>query len=233
MTTSVHEMELPDLNVLGVERDEALAATAAARSTHWLARTPLGYAVTTYDDAVAILRDRRFHSALVMLPQLAGIEIDPLETRRRRSILGMEGDEHARLRRLVAPAFTPGSADKLRPFMRVVIDGLLDDVAPRGRCEFVDDICEPYPIPIICELLGAPKEDWKLFSEWASDIFKIFNQSLMTDMPAIEKATAALDDYVRAMVERRRSQPADDLLSALIAVEEAGDRLSTDELVSL
>ena len=233
MATSVHELELPELDLLGVERFEALAAVAHARSTSWLARGQLGYMVTTYEDSTAILRDRRFHSALVMIPQMQGIEVDPLEGRRRRSILGMEGDEHARLRRLVAPAFTPAAADKLRPFMRQVMNDLLDEVVPRGTCDFVDDVCEPYPIPIICELLGAPKEDWKQFSAWATDIFRIFNQSLMEDLPAIEAATAELDDYVRAMVDRRRHEPADDLLSALIAVEEEGDRLSTDELVSL
>ena len=233
MATSVHELELPELDLLGVERFEALAAVAQARSSSWLARGQLGYMVTTYEDSTAILRDRRFHSALVMIPQMQGIEVDPLEGRRRRSILGMEGDEHARLRRLMAPAFTPAAADKLRPFMRQVMNDLLDEVVPRGSCDFVDDVCEPYPIPIICELLGAPKEDWKQFSAWATDIFRIFNQSLMEDLPAIEAATAELDDYVRAMVERRRHEPADDLLSALIAVEEEGDRLSTDELVSL
>ena len=71
---------------------------------------------------------------------------------------------HTRLRRLVAPAFSPRAADRLRPFMREVIGGLVDNVAAAGRADFAADVCEPYPIPIICELLGAPKEDWQLFS---------------------------------------------------------------------
>ena len=77
----------------------------------------------------------------------------------------MEGEQHSRLRRLVAPAFTPQSADRLRPFMREVMEGLVDTIKARRSCELVTDICEPYPIPIIRELLGAPKEDWKLFSD--------------------------------------------------------------------
>ena len=68
--------------------------------------------------------------------------------------------------------------------MREVIGELIDDVAPRGECDFVADVCEPYPIPIICELLGAPQEDWQLFSEWATDIFRIFNQNLAEDLAA-------------------------------------------------
>jgi cytochrome P450 len=97
----------------------------------------------------------------------------------------------------------------------------------------VHDICEPYPIPIICELLGAPKEDWKRFSDWATDIFRIFNQDLLNDRASIERAGFELEAYVRNLVEERRAQPADDLLSDLIALEEEGDRLSTDELVML
>ena len=85
---------------------------------------------------------------------------------------------HTRLRRLVAPAFSPRAADRLRPFMREVMNALVDPVAPTGRADFAVDICEPYPIPIICELLGAPKEDWQLFSRLASDILEIFNGNL-------------------------------------------------------
>ncbi len=230
---SAYDLELPELETAGLERPEVLAAIRRARAQHWLARTPLGFMLSDYRDAVAVLRDRRFHSALSLIPQMAGLEPDSYMQSRRRSILSMEGDEHARLRRLVAPAFTPVSTDRLRPFMRDVISGLVDDVVAQGRCEFVSDICEPYPIPIICELLGAPKEDWKLFSEWATDIFKIFNQDLAADLPAIERASGELEAYVLAMIEQRRSRPTDDLLSTLIAIEEAGDRLSSDELVML
>lgn len=227
------QLELPAIDIMGAERAEALGQVAAARRQHWLARTPLGYMVTTYEDAVSVLRDKRFHSALSLLPQQAGLESDPYFERRRQSILSLEGDEHARLRRLVAPAFTPASADRLRPFMAEVMGELLDAVAGRGRGDLVSEICEPYPVPVICELLGAPRSDWKLFSAWATDIFRIFNQDLQNDLPAIRRASEELDDYVRALVERRRRQPGHDLLSDLIAMEEAGDRLSTDEVVTL
>ncbi len=231
--TSVHDLELPELELAGVERSEVLDLIRRARARHWLARTPVGFLLSDYRDAVAVLRDRRFHSALSLLPQMAGLEPDTYMQNRRRSILAMEGEEHARLRRLVAPAFTPASTDRLRPFMRQVVSELVDAVVTQGRCEFVSDICEPYPIPIICELLGAPKEDWKLFSAWATDIFRIFNQDLAADLPAIERASGELEAYVNAMIDERRKHPTDDLLSTLITIEEAGDRLSSDELVML
>ncbi|HEX4490565.1 MAG TPA: cytochrome P450 [Acidimicrobiia bacterium] len=228
----VHELDLPLYDAVGVDREQRLALMAAAREESWLARTPIGFALTRYDDAVAILRDRRFHSALSMIPQLQGLEDTYIE-QRRPSILSMEGQPHTRLRRLVAPAFTPMAAERLRPFMREVIATLVDAVQPTGRCDLVADVCEPYPIHVICELLGAPRDDWPRFSQWATDIFRIFNQNLAEDLPAIQRASTELETYVHDLVEQRRRAPGDDLLSALIAAEEAGDRLSTDELVML
>jgi cytochrome P450 len=227
------ELELPFLNTVGLDRLDAIAAVQVAQAQHWLAKTDMGFMVTRLEDVTAILRDKRFHSALSILPQMNGLPESDYADRRRKSILSMEGDEHARLRRLVAPAFTPASANRLRPTMRSVVTGLIDQVSEDGSCEFVSDICEPYPIPIICELLGAPPEDWKLFSSWATDIFRIFNGNLVEDFPLIERASSELTGYVSDMITERRAAPREDLLSDLIAIEEEGDRLSTEEMAML
>ncbi|MGA2836401.1 MAG: cytochrome P450 [Acidimicrobiales bacterium] len=233
MVTSVHELDLPLVDIAGMEREEALAVIADARGRHWLAKTPMGYSISRREDCVSLLRDKRFHNALSLLRQMNGLEPDESEDERRKSILAMEGDDHARLRRLVAPAFTPQAADRLRPSMRTIVGDLVDAFYDTGRCELVADVCEPYPIPIICELLGAPKEDWRRFSAWATDIFRIFNQNLAEDLPLVEAASLALEAYIGDLITERRSSPGDDLLSDLIAVEEAGDRLSNQEMVSL
>ena len=233
MPIPISELDVPEIDTWSLDRDGILAAIAEIRAEHWIARTPLGHILTRHEDSIAILRDRRFHSAISLIPQMQGIDGSVFAEERQPSILAMEGDAHARLRRLVAPAFTPAAADRLRPFMRSVVEELVDAVADAGRCEFVGAIGEPYPIPIICELLGAPRSDWRLFSDWATDIFRIFNGALAEDLPAIQRAGAELQAYVREMIERRRDTPADDLLSTMIALEEAGDRLSTDELVML
>ena len=233
MPQLVSDLELPFLDTVGLERREAIDAVAAAHAVHWLARTELGYSVTRLQDVTAILRDQRFHSALSMIEQAPELQSSGARDRRGESILTMEGEGHARLRRLVAPAFTPASANRLRPTMRRVVGELVARVVDRGECEFVADVCEPYPIPIICELLGAPPEDWELFSGWATDIFRIFNNNLAEDLPLIERAGEDLTAYVSAMITARRADPRDDLLSDLIAIEQEGDRLSTDELAML
>ena len=211
-----------------------LAQLDRHRPEHWLVRNEFGYLLTRYEDCVAVLRDRRFYQAARLLPQLEGVtDPDFLSRNERTSILTAEGDDHSRLRRLVAPAFTPKATDRLRPFMREVVDELVDAVAPSGRCDLAVDVCEPYPIPIICQLLGAPNEDWKRFSLWASDLLRIFNGNLVEDAPLIMKAQDELDEYVGGLIEERRHRPADDLLTALIAAEEDGERLSHDELVMM
>lgn len=234
MAQLVSELDLPFLDTDGLERREAIEAIEAARDQHWLARTELGYSVSRHEDVTAILRDQRFHSALSVIQEAPELQGTPYANRERgESILSMEGERHARLRRLVAPAFTPASANRLRPTMRAVVGELVDRVVDRGECELVEDVCEPYPIPIICELLGAPRQDWKLFSAWATDIFRIFNNNLVEDMPLIAQAGEELTEYVSDMISERRRSPRQDLLSDLIAIEEAGDRLSTEEMAGL
>ncbi len=227
MALPAHTLDLPFLE--GRTTNEAGSLPDDA----WLARNPFGYAVWHYDDAIGILRDKRWHNAAGMLPQLMGITDEAFLSRQSVNILSAEGDVHTRLRRLVAPAFSPRSADRLRPFMREVINGLVDSVAASGRCDFAVDICEPYPIPIICELLGAPKDDWQLFSRWANDILEIFSIDMADKLDLIMTTQDELDAYTRGLIAERRGKPADDLLSELIAQEEAGDRLSTDELVMM
>lgn len=229
---TVTELDVPFYDPSVEDRRSRLGTLAELRRRHWLVRTPMGFGLTRYEDAAALLRDRRFHSALSLLPQLQGLEGNYFQ-QRRQSILSMEGPEHDRLRRLVAPAFSPAAVDRLRPFMRSVVNELVDAVHPLGRCDLVTAVCEPYPIPVICELLGAPRSDWELFSSWATDIFRIFNQDLANDLPRIEKASGELEAYVLSLIEERRRGLKDDLLSRMIEVEEQGDRLTTDELVMM
>ena len=233
MATSVFETDMPTLDLMDVPFDEAQRVMHDLAGQHWLARNPFGFSVLRYDDVAAVLRDKRWHNAAAILPKMMGVTDPKFLERDRVSILSAEGDVHTRLRRLVAPAFSPRAADRLRPFMREVVNNLIDPVAAAGSADIVADICEPYPIPIICELLGAPKSDWQLFSRLAEDVLRIFNGTLEQDLPIIMAAQDELDAYTRELIAERRSKPADDLITALIAAEEAGDKLDNVELVMM
>ncbi|MFV0308976.1 MAG: cytochrome P450 [Desertimonas sp.] len=231
--TAVWDLEgLPVLDAaMASDHEAAGAAVLDAAEQSWIARNLFGFSILRYEDVVAMLRDKRWHSATNRILEMQGVTDPDVLTRRRTSILSAEGDEHTRLRRLVGPAFSPRAADQLRPFMRQVINDLLDPVTPIGRADLAVEVFEPYPIPIICELLGAPKSDWQLFSRWAEDILRIFNGNLGEDLPTISAAQDEMDEYTRGLIADRRSTPLDDLLTNLIAAEEAGDKLTEEELV--
>jgi cytochrome P450 len=229
--TTADSLDIPKLELLmGQSRAERQEQLRSAAKESWIARNEIGYSVLNYESVMGVLRDKRWHSATGLVAQMQGIRDEDFGGRRRVSILNAEGDVHVRLRRLVAPAFSPRSADRLRPFMRDVINNLVDPIANKGEAEIVADICEPYPIPIICELLGAPKEDWQLFSRLATDILRIFSDNLIEILPTILAAQDEINAYTRGLIEQRRSVPLDDLLTDLIKSEEAGDKLTTDEL---
>jgi cytochrome P450 len=111
-----------------------------------------------------------------------------------------------------------------------IITGLLEPLMANGRCEVVEDIARPYPVPVISALLGAPSEDWLRFSAWADDFFKLLTWNAKEYQNDILTAWAEMDDYIDAMVDARRRSLTDDLISDLIRAEDQGDRLSREEL---
>lgn len=238
MATPATELDIPNLTWLddpSASFEDRREASANAAAQSWIARNMFGFSILHYDDVVAMLRDKRWHSASGKIVEMSGLDNPEwLErSRRRTSILSSEGDEHTRLRRVAGPAFSPRHADALRPYMREVVNSLIDEFVARGTADIAIDFCEPYPIPIICQLFGAPNEDLQLFSDWATDIFRIFNGNLQVDMPVIIKAQDELDEYVGDLIDRRRSTPSDDLISAMSQVEADGDRLTRSELIMM
>ena len=230
MAISLTELDLPTVQFDFAEAEDQRNALLALSKESWIAKGVFAYPIFRYEDCVAILRDKRWHSAAALAAEAFGVNDPRLKERRRESILSAEGDVHTRLRRLVAPSFSPRAADRLRPFMREVMNSLIDPVAKNGKCDLATDICDPYPIPIICELLGAPKKDWQLFSRWAEDVLRIFNATASEELDVIFKAQDELGEYTRQLIADRRSRPADDLITSLIAAEEAGDKLDEAEL---
>jgi cytochrome P450 len=176
----------------------------------------------------------RLKSTAAQRAMACGEDLRPFGTP---SFLFLDPPDHTRLRRLVSKAFSPKVVKSLEAGIVELVDGLLDGVAERGEFDAVRDLAHPLPVAVICRLLGVPIEDEPQFS-WASGLLA---QGLdpfvaFTGTPhGLEERLAAglwLRQYLRGLLNQRRSHPGDDLMSGLIAVEETGDQLTEDEIVA-
>lgn len=210
--------------------EEAHRLIRQARLQGPIALGPHGPEVLSYELVRIVLRDTRFRIPKGLALEAQGITCGRLWDKVTTGLLSRDGADHNRLRRLVSKAFTPRSTARLQTTIVDVITELVEPVTATGRCDVVNDIARPYPIPIICGLLGAPRQDWQLFSDWADDIFKIFNWNVANDTPVIMAASDKLDAYIDHMVVQRHPNLTDDLISELIGAEDDGDRLTADEL---
>lgn len=202
-----------------------------AREANWYARTPQGgYAVLRYEPASELMSDRRLRNSVLDFWPSQGISDGPLYEFMRQFLPCIEGADHSRLRRLVNQAFTRSQVDALRPTMRQVVGELIDGFATARRCEFMADFAEPYSSRIICTLLGVPDEQQHTFHGWGDDLSLMMSSNVGKYRPRIDAALAGMGDAVDALLARRRSDPRPDLLSGLLAAEESGDRLTSEEL---
>ena len=152
--------------------------------------------------------------------------------------LFLDPPDHTRLRKLVSKAFAPKMLNALQPDISALVRGLLDPIAEKDRFEVVEDFAYPLPVAVICRLLGVPLEDEPQFSRvsallaQALDPFLTFTGTLSEGLQERLQAGRWLREYLHGLIERRRSQPGDDLLSGLIGVEESGDQLTEEEIIS-
>lgn len=192
--------------------------------------------VTRYDDVVRILRSNDV-SRDIEANQVID-ERNEIAVRRRRrttakTILNLDPPDHTRLRRLVSKAFTPTAVDRLRPRIVAMVDERLDVAAARGTIELIDDLAFPVPFLVISELLDMPTGRAEELHDWSQALTATLELTATAEQfDAADVAIGHLVPYLVEIIEQRRMRPGDDLLSALLAVEDDGDTLSPAELIS-
>src|SRR3954451_1165135 len=199
----------------------------------WIAQSPLGWFVLDREAVEFFLRSRKLTFPGMKVAEIFGVTDGPLYEEIRRNILNVNGDDHRRLRNLVNPALTPRAVERYRTAMRGFLDELVDRFAGSGRCELVADVCKPYPALTIATVMGAPLDDAERLYDWSNWIQRQFAADLLEQRERIEQAVLEFYDYAHGLLERRRHDPGDDLISTLIAARYEGDRLSDVELVNL
>jgi cytochrome P450 PksS len=238
METDMDRINPPDLaNPQFKANPYPFYARLRAEAPVWRTTLPdkrAAWLVTRYEDVAGVLRDDTFAKdrlnamdpeQLRKTPWVPGF-LKPLE----RNMLDLDDPDHARLRALVSKAFTPRLIERLRGRIEALCEDLLDAMERKGRAELVGDYALPIPATVIAELLGVPAEDRRYFHRWSGRLVSV---SSGRDMLRALPAALAFARYLRKLINKRRGDPKDDLITALVRAEEAGDKLSEDELLAM
>ena len=202
------------------------------REQSWIARAaPVGWIVLDAEAVAFFMRTSQANFPGILVLEAQGITEGPMWERMKGNLLDLRGEDHRRQRKLVQPAFSRKEADKLRPLMRQELQKLWEAVEAAGACEFVDAFAKPYPARMIAGVMGSPLEDAPRLGRWANLIQGQFDPvKIATMLPALEQASTEFVAYVDALIQERKGDPKDDLITKLIEAEEDGDRLTEEEM---
>jgi cytochrome P450 len=178
----------------------------------------IAYAVTKYDDCVAVLRDAETYSSK------SNHEVGKVMGR---TLIEMDGKEHTRHRALIQQIFVPKNLDRLEPVLAGLVHEILDRLDGRPHGDFVADFTEQFPVQVMAHLTGIPRSEHPQFQRWAIDIIG-FPKDLQKGLASAE----ALRQYLLPIIAERRADPADDVISKLVSGRVDGEGLTDDEVVS-
>jgi pimeloyl-[acyl-carrier protein] synthase len=191
------------------------------------------WTLTRYDDVALVLRDLRF-GRKAFTDAMGASSADPASSGLAVSMLFQDPPEHTRLRALVSKAFTPSLVPALREHIQQVADGLLDRARDAGTMDLIADFAFPLPVYVISEILGVPAADRDLFRHWSLDtVHGLDSPPTSSSFERNAAAQVEITAYFRGLIAERRKCPQTDLVTRLIAAEEAGDRLTEFELLDL
>lgn len=192
--------------------------------------------ISRWAEGSHVLRDGRFSTNPAWLKGGAATQAQqsPIRQAGTSVMMFLDPPDHTRLRSLVNKAFSPKVVESMRARVQALVDGLLDRVAATGRLDVVSDLGYPLPVAVICELLGVPAGDRDTFRTWSSDASRLLDGPGLPEDVQTRGVLAGIQlfQYFTELVEERRSDLGDDLLSAMIAAEEEGERLTHAELIT-
>jgi cytochrome P450 len=195
---------------------------------------------TRYEDIAALLKDRRLGRSITHILSRDELGWPPANPRQKPfddfqalHMLDREPPDHTRLRSLVQRAFTQSRVENLRSRIEGIVNGMLDRLEARASFDVHSDLAEPLPVLVIAELLGVPEAFRSKLRPWSASIVKLYELGYgELEMEAASNAVLEFSQMLRELVEARRLEPQDDLISALVAVEEQGEKLTEDELIA-
>ena len=221
---------------LPASRADPYGPARLLRAAGPLHQTPLGlFLVTRYADCAAVLQNTAWSHANEAAQLHPSVSAEAAAAELPTSFLWMDPPDHTRLRVLVSKAFVPQIVSRLRPRIEQLAEQLVDAALDAGEFDLIDLIAYPLPLTIVCELVGVPAEAHRSVQQWSQALARGFDPDpLMTPDAHAARSDAARGfmGYFRGLIDERRRRPADDLLSALAAVEDRGDVLTETELLA-
>ena len=234
MPVNVNDLELPYVVPKIIKSEHGtyaqLEIALKASEENWLASSGLSFVVINHEHSLAMLKDKRWHNALYLFSENNPHLSDMDKANRKQSIINLEGMDHARLRKIVGPVFSPKVADSLRPAMNKAINKIIDEISNLSEFDLQGEVFDKYPSYIISQIIGVPHSDWQMFGQWADDVFKTFGGNYDHDKETVVDTQAQLSAYVRKLIAEKRENPTDDLVSLLIQAEVDGEKLTTLEI---
>ncbi len=217
-----------------VRNPYAAYARLRARDPVHYSRLLNGWFLTRYADIDAVLRNPRQFSSDPRNGDLSRRQRDALPEADDFTMLFLDPPDHKRLRSLVNKAFTLRAVSTLEPRIRSLTGALLDDIGDPGGFDLMTALAHPLPVIVIAEMLGVPPEDYPRFRVWSAQRARALEPTMTREeKKAADAAGVAFHDFFMAIIRERRRKPGDDIISALVHVEEEGDRLSEREMLNM
>ncbi|WP_336658734.1 cytochrome P450 [Leucobacter sp. USHLN153] len=234
MTTETIEHDVPYLDIASPDFAMNSEAVRDARARNWYARTNYGIGVLRYAEVTELLKHPSLNQGSAKWPEHHGVHSGVFYEWWSKNLLVLEGDEHHRIRRLLNPAFSPTVARKLEPEFGAIADELIAEMKAkhaRGEeIEFVADFSEPFATRALCAMMGLDHSHWPFIASRANTVGYALSVSIKEDIERIDTAVQELYDFVEQIIEERRANPGEDVVSRLVQFSQAGDKLSDAEL---
>lgn len=230
MTAPIDTNDLPYLDISAPDFAMASERVRDARDQSWIAKTNYGYAVLRYEEVSALLKNQKLSQGSARWPDHHGVHSGAFHEWWRKNLLVLESDEHHRIRRLLNPAFSPSMARKLEPEFVAIAEELVESFADSGECDFVRDFAEPFATRALCAMMGLDHKHWPFIASRANTVGYALAVTIKDDIDRIDEAVRELYEFVEELIEERRAQPGQDVVSRLVHFSESGDKLDAEEL---
>ena len=222
-----------ELSADGLTRADHISISRELSDKTWIAKNSLGYNILSNEDVSIILKDSRWHSAIGLLADLNPYTTAEFKTRRKTSMLAVDGEAHRRLKKLVSPYFSPALAEQMRPQMRQIMNELIEPFIKGCEFDISSEVFSKYPTKIICNILGIPDVQLENFTRWSEDILSNWGSDFSKSTERILKSQQEMDEYIGIVISERRIKPQTDLISMLLSSRDGEDFLSDEEVTTL